>query len=91
MRAKVENSFHEIPAEARISLRDSILEHFTNLDSSQRQIVTQICITLADLMVQMPEWQNAIPSLMERFGASEKARIRLFITIWMVNFQGVHT
>ncbi|KAK3701544.1 hypothetical protein QZH41_020530, partial [Actinostola sp. cb2023] len=52
------------------SLKDSIINHLSNLHSVSQAIVTQLCLALADLAVQMPQWTNVVPSLYQRFGSS---------------------
>ncbi len=67
MRTKIQNSFHEVPVEAHISLRDSLLEHIQGVDEATNAvIVTQLSLALADLILQMPEWKNAVPDLVTR-------------------------
>lgn len=83
LRTKIQTSFHELPAEARISLRDSILEHFNGVDERTNHIIsTQICLALADLLLQMPEWQGAMGELVQRYAhAREFALLELLIFV----------
>ena len=67
MRTKIQNSFHEVPIEAHVSLRDSLLEHIQGVDEQTNAvIVTQLSLALADLVLQMPEWRNAVPDLVAK-------------------------
>lgn len=43
MRTKIQLSFHELPAEAHTSLRDSLLEHIARVnENTNNVIVTQV-------------------------------------------------
>lgn len=45
MRTKIQLSFHELPQEAHISLRDSLLEHISQINEhTNSAIVTQVFI-----------------------------------------------
>ena len=67
MRSKIQNRFHEVPAEAHVSLRDSLMEHLQNVDEqTSSAILTQLSLALADLVLLMPEWKNALNDIMER-------------------------
>ncbi|XP_065159262.1 transportin-3 [Atheta coriaria] len=60
MRSKIHQSFHELPLEAHASLRDSLLEHISQItEGTNSVIVTQLCLALSDLILQMPTWQRA--------------------------------
>ena len=67
MRSKIQTSFHELPAEAHVSLRNSLMDHLTTLTAATSQvIVTQLCLAMADLIILMPEWADAIAELMAK-------------------------
>lgn len=71
LRTKIQTSFSELPEEAHVSLRDSLLEHVASIDENTTSIiVTQLSVAVADLALQMPEWSNFIVDLIQRFGAS---------------------
>lgn len=71
MRTKIHQSFHELPVEAHISLRDSLLDHISQItEATNTVIVTQLSLALADLVLQMPSWQRATLDLINRFSQS---------------------
>lgn len=71
MRTKIHQSFHELPPEVHDSLRDSVLEHISQInESTSTVIVTQLCVALADLALQMPSWQKPTLDLINRFSQS---------------------
>ncbi|XP_018403619.1 PREDICTED: transportin-3 [Cyphomyrmex costatus] len=71
MRTKIQLSFHELPQEAHISLRDSLIEHISQINEhTNSAIVTQLCLALADLALQMSSWQKPVVDLINRFGGN---------------------
>ncbi|XP_020287942.1 transportin-3 isoform X2 [Pseudomyrmex gracilis] len=69
MRTKIQQSFHELPQEAHVSLRSSLMEHISQIDEhTNSAIATQLCLALADLALQMPSWQKPVIDLINRFG-----------------------
>lgn len=68
MRTKIQYSFHELPTEAHISLRDSLMQHLEQVnDSTNSVIVTQLCLALAALSLQMSSWQKPVLDLILRY------------------------
>lgn len=71
MRSKIQLSFHELPADAHSSLRDSLMEHLSQInENTNTAIVTQLCLALADLALQMPSWQTPVIDLINRYGGN---------------------
>ncbi|CAG9785869.1 unnamed protein product [Diatraea saccharalis] len=68
MRSKVQHNLSELPVEALVSLRDSLVAHLerTSPDTSAA-ILTQLSLALADLALQMPSWQNCVADLITSF------------------------
>lgn len=51
MRTKIQFSFHELPQEAHISLRDSLLEHISQINEhTNSAIVTQVSICFSIIL-----------------------------------------
>ncbi|XP_044748390.1 transportin-3 [Coccinella septempunctata] len=68
MRSKILNSFHELPLDAHTSLRDSLVEHISQVDENTNSaIVRQLCLALADLALQMTSWKRAPLDLIGKF------------------------
>nr|CAI5836961.1 unnamed protein product [Callosobruchus analis] len=68
MRTKIHQSFHELPPEVHNSLRDSLLDHISHItEAASTVVVTQLCLALADLILQMPSWQKPALDLITRF------------------------
>lgn len=71
MRTKIHQSFHELPVEVHVSLRDSLLDHISQINEATNSvIVTQLSLALADLILQMPSWKRATLDLIARFSQS---------------------
>ncbi|CAG8784427.1 17215_t:CDS:2, partial [Racocetra fulgida] len=67
-RQKITLDLHQLDGTARISLRDSLLELLYQYREGPRKIITQICLSLVALALQMPEWQNVLPQFAELYG-----------------------
>jgi transportin-3 len=85
MRSKIQNSFHELPATAHESLRNSLLEHISHITNDTNQIiVTQLCLALADLTLLMASWQKPIPDLLELFSAKPNSMNALIVILTFI-------
>ncbi|CAG8533786.1 12478_t:CDS:2 [Acaulospora morrowiae] len=67
-RQKITLDLHQLDGAARISLRDSLLEILYQYRNGPRNIITQICLSLAALALQMPEWKDVLPQFTELYG-----------------------
>ncbi|XP_058793421.1 transportin-3 isoform X2 [Phymastichus coffea] len=91
MRTKIQLSFHELPVESHTSLRDSLLDHISQINKNTNAIiVTQLCLALADLILQMPTWQNPIIDLIQKFG-NNPASLWPLLEILTVLAEEVHS
>ncbi|XP_063222525.1 transportin-3 [Bacillus rossius redtenbacheri] len=82
MRTKIQLSFHELPSDAHVSLRDSLLEHIGQVnDATNTVIVTQLCLALADLMLQASSWQAPVLDLIARFSRSSAWPLLEILTV----------
>ena len=75
LRTKIQYSFNELPSgdggEAALSLKECLMQHVSNIDENTNSIiVTQLSLALVDLLLQLPDWQNAVPELLQRFGTA---------------------
>ncbi|RVE50748.1 hypothetical protein evm_004658 [Chilo suppressalis] len=82
MRSKVQHNLSELPSEALISLRDSLVAHLerTSPDTSAA-ILTQLSLALADLALQMPSWQNCITDLITSFSNKNDYALLEILTV----------
>lgn len=63
----------QLPRDQLPPLRDSILTSLASLagtsaPTGSRAILIQLCLALADLALQMPEWSDIVGGMIERFG-----------------------
>lgn len=85
MRSKIQNSFHELPAGAHESLRDSLITHITQInDETDITIVTQLCLALADLVLLMSAWKNPIGELIEKLGPQPNCIWPLIVILGLI-------
>lgn len=85
MRNKIQNSFHELPDEARVSLRESLIAHLSQITiETSPIIVTQLCLALADLALLMSRWEDPIRDLIERLSRNENSIWPLINTISLI-------
>lgn len=53
----------------RAGLRESLLSALsTYAVGGTRVVLTQLCLALADLALQLPDWPTVVTDMMERFG-----------------------
>lgn len=85
MRNKIQNSFHELPDEAHVSLRDSLIAHISQITIETNPIiVTQLCLALADLALLMARWEDPVRDLIERLSRNENSLWPLINTISLI-------
>jgi transportin-3 len=75
-RQKIEYDFEDLDGPSQGQLRDSLLELLHGFNG-QKNIVTQLCIALADLAIQMSCWENPVGLMLNTFGSTELMPILL--------------
>lgn len=82
MRSKIQYSFLELPQEAHVSLRDSLVDHIGGVDDATNTvIVTQLCLALVDLALQMSTWQSPVIDLINQFGGKNLGPLLEILTV----------
>lgn len=82
MRSKVQHNLSELPEEARVSLRDSLVAHLSgDMPETSQPILTQLCLALADLALQMPSWQNCTSDLIKSFSNKNNIALLEILTV----------
>ncbi|RCN29206.1 exportin 1-like protein [Ancylostoma caninum] len=85
LRQKILKSLAELPKDACLSLRESLITHLRFvLFSVADATATQLCLAVADLYIQVPEWNNWVAELLNRFSALEGDRTRMLLTLLRV-------
>lgn len=64
LRIKLQHSFAELPAEAYVSLKDSLLVHLSTIQENAIQTQLALCVTYLAILV--PAWQNPVEELVSR-------------------------
>lgn len=82
MRSKVQHNLSELPADALVSLRNSLVAHLEGISPDvSSAILTQLCLALADLALQMPSWQNCISDLIKSFSNKNSFALLELLTV----------
>ncbi|KAI6227965.1 Transportin-3 [Aphelenchoides besseyi] len=80
IRRKMIRDFRELHAESYLSLRQSIVNHMiaieTKFPTNFQSIATQLCVALADLYLQVPEWNDFIAELLNKFAELTQNDVR---------------
>lgn len=85
MRSKIQNSFHELPDEAHVSLRDSLIVHISQInDDTSPVIVTQLCLALADLALLMSSWPDPVHDLIAKLSSESNTLWPLLIIVRLI-------
>ncbi|GAA5991442.1 hypothetical protein JCM10908_005703 [Rhodotorula pacifica] len=69
-RNKITYDLEQLPPAQLLPLRDSLLSALRTFAQGPRVILTQICIALADMALQLPasSWTNPVESMIDQFG-----------------------
>ncbi|XKL63826.1 hypothetical protein PGB90_006190 [Kerria lacca] len=68
IRHKILFSFHELPTDAVISLHTSLMQQLSKINKeTDNIIVTQLCVAVVDLTLQMSEWTNPVYSFLNQY------------------------
>lgn len=82
MRTKIHQCFYELPSVVHSSLRDSLLDHISQItEATSTVIVTQLCVALADLALQMPSWNKATLDLISKFSQTNTWPLLEILTV----------
>ncbi|XP_045494746.1 transportin-3 [Colias croceus] len=82
MRSKVQHNLSELPEDAIISLRDSLVSHLETVSPDvSSAILTQLSLALADLALQMPNWKNCVSDLIKLFSNKNNFALLEILTV----------
>lgn len=85
LRNKIQNSFHELPDDAHVSLRDSLIAHISQITIETNAIIlNQLCLALADLALLMSRWEDPVRDLIEQLSRNENSLWPLIKTITVI-------
>ncbi|KAJ1999763.1 Nuclear import receptor [Coemansia thaxteri] len=67
LRNKIINDFSELGEQGALQLRDSVVNHLRNARSGPQPLITQLCLALADLAVQLGAWKDPFADMAGSF------------------------
>ncbi|KAJ1974348.1 Nuclear import receptor [Dimargaris xerosporica] len=70
LRHKITYDLSDLNTDARLSLRDSLLNLLYQFRTGTRAIRTQLCLSLAGLALQVTEWTNVIEQMVSLYGSN---------------------
>ncbi|KAJ1977398.1 Nuclear import receptor [Dimargaris cristalligena] len=73
LRQKITYDLSELDTNARISLRDSLLNLLNTYCNGPKAITTQVCLSLAGLALQVTEWDNVLNHMIQLFGSKSES------------------
>ena len=59
---------NQVPAAHHLQLRDTLLTALRGCAQGPRTVITQLCLALAGLALQVPQWENVVQSMYDMFG-----------------------
>ncbi|XP_065191156.1 transportin-3-like [Sycon ciliatum] len=68
MKMKISASYHQLPADTRAALRDTLFNHVVSTDSTEAR--AQLCLAIAYLALQMVEWTNPVETLIDKLSVA---------------------
>lgn len=78
----MQHNLSELPSDSLISLRNSLVSHLENTSpDTSGAILTQLCLALADLALQMSSWQNCISDLIKSFSSKNTFALLEILTV----------
>jgi transportin-3 len=63
----------DLDTTARFQLRDSLVELLWRSSTGSKVVMTQLCLAVADLSIQLLDWKTVIPDLIEKFSTKSPA------------------
>ncbi|MFH4983756.1 hypothetical protein AB6A40_010465 [Gnathostoma spinigerum] len=87
MRQKLLHSIKELPSSSYASLRDSLLNHLCTIDcavESNSVIITQLCLAVVDLYLQVPEWTHFISEMLNKFASTSSDKTVVLLNMLRV-------
>lgn len=64
---------HQLPRESLSQLRDSLLSILATYATGPKPIRTQLCVCMANLAIQMLDWKDVLPTMINTLGRDSAA------------------
>ncbi|KAF2452741.1 armadillo-type protein [Lineolata rhizophorae] len=68
LKGKITYDLHQLPREALAGLRDSLISSLAAFRAGPKPVRTQLCVSLANLAIQMTEWKDVLPLVISTLG-----------------------
>lgn len=65
---QVTYDLHQVDVAQRFGLRDTLVTALERFATGPKTIITQICLAIAGLALQLPTWENPVQDLIDSFG-----------------------
>lgn len=81
---------HQVPPEHRLPLRDTLLSALRGCAQGPRTVLTQLCLALSGLALQLPQWERVVPDMYDMFGrdAGTVSVLLEFLTVFPEELSG---
>ncbi|KAL2356513.1 armadillo-type protein [Cryomyces antarcticus] len=73
LKGKIVYDIHQLPRETLPNLRDTLLSLLTSFRAGPRPVRTQLCVCLANLAIQMLEWQDVLHLVVSTLGTDPQS------------------
>ena len=67
---QVTYDLHQVDAANLLPLRDTLISALQRYHTGPRTVITQLCLALSGLALQLPQWDNAVQTMIESFGTN---------------------
>ncbi|KAH7928534.1 ARM repeat-containing protein [Leucogyrophana mollusca] len=67
-RSKVTYDLHQVDPSNLLPLRDTLVTALQSYHSGPKTIITQLCLAISGLALQLPSWDNPLQTMIEGFG-----------------------
>lgn len=81
LRSKIVFDLHQVPSDQYLSLKENLVGLFDKYRDGPKLIRTQLAIALANFALQVIQWQNVLPEMVQRFQASAPAALLQFLKV----------
>ncbi|KAF9229185.1 ARM repeat-containing protein [Gyrodon lividus] len=69
-RSKVTYDLHQVDPANLLPLRDTLITALERYHTGPRTVITQLCLAISGLALQLPQWDNAVQAMIETFGTN---------------------
>jgi transportin-3 len=73
------HDLHQLPRDALSSLRKSIFDLLSRYQNGPKPIRTQLSVSLAHLAIQMTEWTDVLPTVLDTFSGKGDGATACFL------------